>query len=96
MARYHSCNHPEIIEDNADEMKIKVKCPYCGNPTTVGELIGISGFYGCPNCYFEQGGLQQVVLYIRKNDYPSYVYGDFYTRGFEQNKIDYLPVLQKL
>ena len=85
----------EVIEENEDEMKVKVKCPYCGKPTTFGELIMISGFYGCPNCYFVHGGLQDVVQHLKKNDYQSYVKGDFYSKGFEQNKADFLHILQK-
>lgn len=95
MAHYHSYNHPEIIEDNPDEMQIKVKCPYCGQPTTVGELIGNSGYHGCPNCYFVHGGLLDVITYIRNNDYPAYVDGTFYQKGFEQNRNDYEPFLPK-
>lgn len=95
MHRYPGYNHPEIIEDNEDEMLIQVKCPYCGHPTTIGELIGISGYHGCPHCYFVPGGLRQITMYLQQNDYPAYVRGDFYPKGFEQNKKDYSFLLNE-
>lgn len=71
MKRLGMYNNPEIIQENKDLMMTVVKCPYCGHPTTVGQLVGISGYHGCPHCYFVEGGLREIVMYLQKNDYPS-------------------------
>jgi len=73
----------EIIEDNEDPMKVVIKCPYCGERTEVGETIMISGFVGCPNCYWVEGGLRETVENLRKNNYEAYRSGDFYKEGFK-------------
>ena len=44
----------EVIEEKDDAMKTRVLCPYCGKETTVGETIMISGFVGCPACYWDE------------------------------------------
>lgn len=76
--------NPEIIEDNEDEMEVVVRCPYCGEKTKVGDTIMISGFVGCPNCYWVPGGLRETVEYLRKNRYEEYVSGEFYKKGFRK------------
>ena len=63
-----------------------IKCPYCGQETTIGELISISGMYGCPSCYWEPCGLRETVLYFKENDYETYRCGSFYKNGYEKNK----------
>ena len=93
MKRLGMYNNPEIIQENKDLMMTVVKCPYCGHPTTVGQLVGISGYHGCPHCYFVEGGLREIAMYLQKNDYPVYAKGLFYQDGFEKNKKAYLPLL---
>ena len=72
----------EIIEDNTDEMKIRVLCPYCGQETTVGQTMMISGFVGCPNCYEGSDGLMKTVMRIKEKEYGNYLSGNFYRNGF--------------
>lgn len=93
MKRLGMYNNPEIIQESDDLMNVIVKCPYCGHETKVGQLTGISGFHGCPHCYFVNGGLRDVVLYLQENDYPTYSSGLFYKQGFEENRKQYLPYL---
>lgn len=88
MKHLNMYNHPEIIEENDDFMKTVIKCPYCQQITTVGELIGISGYHGCPNCYSVPDGLRDVVLYLQENDYNTYSAGKFYQHGYIANRED--------
>ena len=76
----------EIIEDNEDEMKAVILCPYCKQRTEVGETMMISGFVGCPNCYWVEGGLLNTVLYLRQNNYEAYRSGELYRNGFIRNR----------
>ncbi|WP_288229289.1 hypothetical protein [uncultured Faecalicoccus sp.] len=75
-----------IIKDDPDEMEVIIKCPYCGQETKVGLTYMISGFVGCKNCYFEEGGLFDTTMYLKRFDYPSYVNGGFYNEGYLANK----------
>lgn len=75
-----------IVRDDPNEMMIIIKCPYCGHETKVGLTYMISGFVGCENCYFEEGGLFDTTMYLKKFDYPSYVDGQFYKDGYQVNK----------
>lgn len=93
MKRLGMYNNPEIIQESDDLMMTVVKCPYCGHETTVGQLVGISGYHGCPHCYFVSGGLRQIVTYLQENDYPTYSKGLFYQDGFEKNRQNYISVL---
>ena len=78
----------EIIKlDPNDEMKTVIKCPYCGQLTTVGKTRMISGFVGCDNCYFVEDGLLETVTRLRNNNYPAYISGAFYRRGFKDCKV---------
>lgn len=80
----------EIIkEDLEDDMKTIIKCPYCGKQTTVGETIMISGFVGCPNCYWDkEHGLLDTVMNLKEHAYQEYASGDFYRRGYKGEKND--------
>lgn len=75
-----------IIKDDPDEMDVIIKCPYCGQETKVGLTYMISGFVGCENCYFEEGGLFDTTQYFQKFSYPSYTDGNFYKEGYLANK----------
>lgn len=75
-----------IIKDDPNEMEVIVKCPYCGQETKVGLTYMISGFVGCKNCYFEEGGLFDTTRYFQKFSYPSYTDGNFYKAGYLANK----------
>lgn len=75
-----------IIKDDPDEMEVIIKCPYCGQETKVGLTYMISGFVGCENCYFEEGGLFDTTQYFQKFSYPSYTDGNFYKEGYLANK----------
>lgn len=75
-----------IIKDDPNEMEVIVKCPYCGHKTKVGLTYMISGFVGCENCYFEEGGLLDTTWYLKRYDYASYTDGDFYKEGYSANK----------
>lgn len=75
-----------IIKDDPDEMEVVIKCPYCGQETKVGLTYMISGFVGCGNCYFEEGGLFDTTRYLKEFDYPSYMDGGFYKDGYLANK----------
>ena len=88
MKHLNMYNHPEIIEENDNLMKTVIKCPYCQQITTVGELIGISGYHGCPNCYSVPDGLRDVVLYLQEHDYNTYSEGKFYQHGYIANRKD--------
>lgn len=66
------------------DLDTKVKCPYCGHDTTYGDLIMVSGFYGCPNCYWdEEHGLLKRVTELKEHDYDSYLSGSFYEDGYK-------------
>ena len=84
---YLSISQPpvEIVHDDPDDMQIVIRCPYCGHKTTVGDTVMISGFIGCPHCYWEAGGLLNTVMWIREHDYEEYKKGDFYKAGFKEN-----------
>ncbi|QUN13564.1 hypothetical protein KEC48_03295 [Clostridium sp. C1] len=71
-----------IIEDNEDEMKIIVECPYCHEHVQYGETIMISGFVGCSHCYWGENGLMETVMKMKEENYDEYVKGDFYKRGY--------------
>lgn len=75
-----------IIKDDPNELEVIIKCPYCGHETKVGMTYMISGFVGCENCYFEEGGLFDTTRYLKKFDYPSYIDGQFYKDGYLANK----------
>ena len=63
------CNadaNPEVLIDNEDEMEVIVKCPYCGKPTKVGDTLMISGYVGCPACYWGEYGLEIERRRLRK------------------------------
>lgn len=75
-----------IIKDDPNEMEVIIKCPYCGQETKVGLTYMISGFVGCKNCYFEEGGLFDTTRYFQKFSYPSYTDGNFYKAGYLANK----------
>lgn len=75
-----------IIKDDPDEMEVIIKCPYCGQETKVGLTYMISGFVGCKNCYFEEGGLFDTTRYFQKFSYSSYTDGNFYKEGYLANK----------
>lgn len=79
-------NQMEILEQNADEMKMIVRCNNCGQPTEYGKTRMISGFVGCDNkmlvngkeveCYF--GDLQPRVIDYKENHYELYRTGKVY------------------
>ena len=75
-----------IIKDAENEMDVVIECPYCGHRTKVGDTLMISGFVGCDHCYFVSGGLQETVMYVKKNDKSNYIGGKFYDEGFEHNR----------
>ena len=75
-----------IIKDAENEMDVVIECPYCGHITKVGDTFMISGFVGCDHCYFAPGGLQETVMYVKKNDKSNYISGKFYDEGFEHNR----------
>ncbi len=75
-----------IVRNDPNEMMIIIKCPYCGQETKVGLTYMISGFVGCENCYFEEGGLFDTTMYLKTFDYLSYVDGGFYKEGYLANK----------
>lgn len=77
-----------ILEVKEDYMQCIIECPYCGQRTTVGDTIMCSGFVGCPNCYFVPGGLLETVEWYRENNYDEYTLGDFYKKGFIENRED--------
>ena len=72
----------EIIEEKEDQMQTVIKCPYCGEITTVGQTVMISGFVGCDKCYWGENGLMKTVLNIRENDHDQYASGEFYRKGY--------------
>lgn len=73
----------EVIEEKDDAMKTRVLCPFCGKETTVGETIMISGFVGCPACYWvKYDGLHDTVERLREKSYGDYLAGNFYRNGF--------------
>ena len=78
--------NPEVLVDNEDEMEVIVKCPYCGRPTKVGDTLMISGYVGCPACYWGEGGLMNTVLRLRDEDYGSYVNGEWYKKHREERE----------
>lgn len=62
----------------------KMKCPFCGHETTYGATIMSSGYTGCHNCYCnDKYGLGEIVPYLKANNYPAYLSGEFYKRGFQ-------------
>ena len=74
----------EIIQESEDEMETIIRCPYCGKPTTIGDTLMISGFVGCPNCYWDnKDGLMITVLKLQEENYEEYVKGDFYRNGYK-------------
>lgn len=75
-----------VIELHEDEMQCVIECPYCHERTTIGETIMNSGFIGCPNCFFVPGGLRETVEWYRENDYEKYNNGNFYERGYIENR----------
>lgn len=75
-----------IVRDDPNEMKIIIKCPYCGQETEVGLTYMISGFVGCKSCYFAEGGLFDTTMYLKSFDCPSYIDGQFYKDGYLANK----------
>ena len=83
------CNadaNPEVLVDNEDEMEVIVKCPYCGRPTKVGDTLMISGYVGCPACYWGDDGLASTVMRLRDEDYGSYVNGEWYKKHREERE----------
>lgn len=77
----------EIIEEKDDQMQTRILCPFCGQETTVGETIMISGFVGCPNCYEGPDGLRKTVMRTREKSYGDYLSGNFYRKGFRNCKV---------
>lgn len=75
-----------IVEDNPDEMKVVIRCPYCGRKSTYGETVMISGFVGCNHCYWDAGGMLNTVLWLLEYDYDAYIDRSFYKEGYEVNK----------
>lgn len=72
-----------VVELHEDDMQCIIECPYCHQMTTVGESLMISGYVGCPNCYFVPGGLLETTLWYKENDNESYRTGEFYKKGFQ-------------
>lgn len=77
-----------ILEVKEDYMQCVIECPYCGQRTTVGDTIMCSGYVGCSNCYFVPSGLLETVEWYRKNDREKYTNGNFYKKGFIENRED--------
>lgn len=73
-------NQMEILEINADEMEMIVRCNNCGKPTKYGDTRMVSGFVGCDNkievngklvdCYFDD--LMPRVMEYHNNQYNKY------------------------
>lgn len=76
------------LEFHEDYMQCVIECPYCGQRATVCETIMYSGYVGCPNCYFVPGGLLETVEWYRENDREKYTNGNFYKKGFIENRED--------
>ena len=74
----------EVIKEMPDMMETVIRCPYCGSKTTVGQTLMISGFVGCPNCYWGEDGLMATVMNLRENNYDEYTKGDFYRNGYRK------------
>lgn len=77
-----------ILEVKEDYMQCIIECPYCGQRTMIGDTIMCSGFVGCPNCYFVPSGLLETVEWYRENNYDEYTLGNFYKKGFIENRED--------
>lgn len=78
----------EVIEEKDDAMQTRVLCPFCGKETTVGETIMISGFVGCPACYWdEKDGLRVTVERVKEKCYGDYLAGNFYRNGYKNWRV---------
>ena len=79
-------NQLEVIEDNEDIMKRKIRCNNCGNIVEFGTTRMCSGFVGCDSdikvngqivpCYF--GDLMPRVMRYKRNQSPEYRNGKVY------------------
>lgn len=74
----------KVIKDNEDDMEVIVECPYCHSHVKYGETLMISGFIGCPHCYFKEHGLLNTVMTLRNSNYEKYKKGDFYKKGYRE------------
>lgn len=75
-----------VIEFHEDDTQCVIECPYCGQRTIVGKTIMCSGYVGCAHCYFVDGGLRDTVEWYRNNNREEYANGNFYKRGFNENR----------
>lgn len=76
----------KIIEQKDDIMETIVECPFCHKPTPYGKTIMISGFVGCENCYWTpRVGLRDTVMFLKEHNYPAYLEGSFYKRGYQND-----------
>lgn len=64
---YASLTQPplRVIEDNEDDMKAIVECPYCHRHVPYGETVMISGMVGYDHCYWDEGGLMETTLWLK-------------------------------
>ena len=79
-------NQMELIEDNVDYLKRKVRCNNCGHIVEYGTTRMCSGFVGCDSkinidgkeieCYF--GDLMPRVMRYQENQSPEYKTGKVY------------------
>lgn len=82
---YISLTQPPVLVvdyNPNDEMLCTIKCPYCGELTTIGETIMIHGFVGCSKCYWGDDGLRAVAEYYKQNRHIEYANGVFYRNGY--------------